>query len=297
MGRLRGLEAPIERFRTVGRMSVEARRREQYEFERELAARLLAAPRTSRRGLYAEAYDRLYGAFPELLESSADNRETRMRQADLELTLLEAFLSSERTAVEFGAGDGEVAFRLASRLRRVVAVDASPRWREGLGSAENLELLTTDDWRTPIDGASIDLVYSCHFVEHLHPEDLALHLSEAARLLRPGGACVCITPNRLLGPHDVSRYFDRVASGLHLKEYTHRELAGVMRAAGLSSVDVLRGVGSRPRRLTTRCYLAAEWMTELLPRELRLRLLSSRRLFGAGEPFRPFEQVKLVAWK
>lgn len=271
------------------------RRRQQYELERELAAGLLAAPRSARKELYAESYERLYRAFPELAESA--DRETRRRQADLEMALLAPLLPSRESAVELGAGDGEVAFRLASKLRRVVAVDASPRWREGLGSVANLALLETGDWRLPLADASFDLAYSCHFVEHLHPDDLASHLREAARLLRPGGACVCITPNRLLGPHDVSRGFDRVASGLHLREYTHRDLARAMRANGFAAVEVLREDGTRRGRLGGSCYLAAEWMTGLLPRELRLRLLSSRRLFGAGEPFRPFEQVKLVAWR
>jgi hypothetical protein len=45
-----------------------------------------------------------------------------------------------------------------------------------------------------------------------------------------------ITPNRLSGPWDISRGFDEVATGLHLKEYTVGDLAQQFMAAGFSRV-------------------------------------------------------------
>ncbi len=50
------------------------------------------------------------------------------------------------------------------------------------------------------------------------------------------GAFICITPNRLAGPQDISRYFDPVATGLHLKEYLIAELAKLFRDAGFTQV-------------------------------------------------------------
>ena len=38
------------------------------------------------------------------------------------------------------------------------------------------------------------------------------------------GVYICITPNRVSGPHDVSRGFDEVATGFHMHEYTGREI-------------------------------------------------------------------------
>ena len=40
----------------------------------------------------------------------------------------------------------------------------------------------------------------------------------------------------MLGPGDISCYFDYVATGLHLKEYTFRELAELMKSTGFRSV-------------------------------------------------------------
>ena len=38
-------------------------------------------------------------------------------------------------------------------------------------------------------------------------------LANLYRALKPGAVYVCITPNRLSGPHDISLYFDSVATG------------------------------------------------------------------------------------
>jgi hypothetical protein len=55
-------------------------------------------------------------------------------------------------------------------------------------------------------------MYSKELMEHLHCDDVdpaVEHLPGA----RPSGVYVCITPNRLGGPHDISRNFDDVATG------------------------------------------------------------------------------------
>jgi hypothetical protein len=113
------------------------------------------------------------------------------------------------------------------------------------------------------------------------------------RVLRPGAPYVCVTPNRLLGPHDVSRHFSDVPRGLHLAEYGHRELARALRAAGFRRVRVLRGLGRPATPWPLLPYAAAEALLALLPARPR------RRLLGAGRtaPFRRLEQVKLAAWR
>ena len=62
-------------------------------------------------------------------------------------------------------------------------------------------------------------------MEHLHPDDALEQLQNIYSALVPGGIYLCITPNRLSGPQDVSRDFDMVATGFHLKEYTISELS------------------------------------------------------------------------
>jgi SAM-dependent methyltransferase len=73
-------------------------------------------------------------------------------------------------------------------------------------------------------------------MEHLHPEDAMEQLGNIYTALRPGGIYICVTPNRVSGPHDISMYFDDVATGFHMKEYTVFELAEIFRKAGFSKV-------------------------------------------------------------
>jgi hypothetical protein len=50
-------------------------------------------------------------------------------------------------------------------------------------------------------------------------------------VLRQNGTYLCVTPSRLNGPHDISKYFDDEATGLHIKEYTNAELQALFLAA------------------------------------------------------------------
>jgi len=74
-------------------------------------------------------------------------------------------------------------------------------------------------------------------MEHLHPDDAREQLGNIFAALAPGGAYVCITPNRLDGPHDISRWFSDEATGFHLKEYTVTELQRLFREAGFRQVS------------------------------------------------------------
>ena len=82
-----------------------------------------------------------------------------------------------------------------------------------------------------------DCIYSNDFLEHLHPDDARLHLAEAFRVLKNGGYCLCYTPGRGSGPHDITKAFypqgfGFPSRGSHLKEYTFDELTSVASSVG-----------------------------------------------------------------
>jgi hypothetical protein len=87
----------------------------------------------------------------------------------------------------------------------------------------------------------VDLAYSNQVIEHLHPDDAAEQLSNILAVLKQGGRYICITPSRLDGPHDVSRFFDDTATCFHLKEYTHSELRNLFLRVGFQRVDAYAG--------------------------------------------------------
>jgi hypothetical protein len=79
-------------------------------------------------------------------------------------------------------------------------------------------------------------VFSSQVLEHLHPDDVPDHLSEVIRVLKPNGWLGFDTPNRVTGPHDISRGFTPEATGLHLKEWSYAELDALLRDTGFTEV-------------------------------------------------------------
>ncbi len=118
---------------------------------------------------------------------------------------------------------------------------------------------------------SLDVVYSNDVVEHLHPEDALDQSAAICDALRPGGLYLCVSPNRLSGPHDISRHFADTPQGFHLCEYTAIELAELFRRAGFASVQMVLTV--RGRRLSPLLPSAlarpVEETLDRLPRRMR----------------------------
>src|ERR1044072_6348395 len=266
--------------------------REQLEVERELAQRLLAASRTD--GLYSAVYGELLRRrphHPSLAQRSDPGAQSAL--VDLQLRLLDPFVAPATRFLEVGGGDGALAVALSRRVRSVVAVEAAAEMAGGV-AAPNVEVLVCDAPPYPLPDGCVDLAFTCHFLEHLRGDDALLHLREMRRLLAPGGRYVCVTPHRLWGPHDISRYFSDVPEGLHLHEYSQRELLALLRRAGFRrprTIPRLGGIGDWPPHARS---LALEALGSLPP--LRLRRWALERLgAGQGPPLRPLEQVMVVA--
>jgi len=217
-----------------------SRTEEAYRIEAELARRLSATPRRLRtrvaRDVYAELYRRVHW-HPDL-SRSADDRRARVRQVRY---AYDRWIRRASAVLEVGAGNCEViadAGRDSKHVRFVgIDVARAPRERSDAGLPENVLFAQAAAAEIPIADSCIDLVFSSQVLEHLHPEDVPDHLAEVARVLRPGGWLGFDTPNRLTGPHDISRGFTVEPTGLHLKEWTYREFVPLLRAGGF---DVIR---------------------------------------------------------
>jgi SAM-dependent methyltransferase len=206
------------------------------------------------------------------------------------MQLLARLLDKKKLFLEIGPGDCALAFHVAAFVRHVYAVDVSTTITRAAHAPENFSLLFSDGSTLPVPPNSIDIIYSNQLVEHLHPDDVDDHLTSILGALAPGGVYLCITPNRLNGPHDISRYFDSEATGFHLREYTIAELSSLFKRAGFSKVLMYIGAWGHYIRCPIFPAALCESLLERLPEKMRRRLAGFR-------PIRAALRVRLLGFK
>ena len=209
-----------------------------YLIEKSLAAQLRSASKIERTRLYSALYNELFQRVPnhpQLTVSPAESQQL----VKMQLRLLSRFLTPESRFLEVGPGDCALSLAVAMLAKQVYAVDVSDEITQQKQTPENLQLIISDGCSIPVAPASIDLAYSHQLMEHLHPDDALEQLRNIYNALRDEGIYICITPNRLNGPHDISMYFDAVATGFHLKEYSTTELVQLFKQVGFSRFQVI----------------------------------------------------------
>jgi hypothetical protein len=137
----------------------------------------------------------------------------------------------------------------------------------------------------------VALIYSHQLMEHLHPADAADQLGHIVERLAPGGAYVCVTPNRLSGPHDISRHFDETARGFHLREYSASELLDLFQGAGFARVAIVASLRGRTlMQIPAAVVHWAEGWVQALP-------ASRRRALWRWPPWRWLDTVCVVGYR
>ncbi len=117
----------------------------------------------------------------------------------------------------------------------------------------------------------------------MHPDDVAPHLAEVLRVLKPGGRYACATPNKLNGPHDISVYFGFQPAGFHLREYDHRSLAHTMQAADFRDLKAMGLLKGRRYEVPIGVVGAIEFMLAALPTSLRHRAIHINMLYRLSQ--------------
>ena len=250
--------------------------REHYEIEKRIAQKLRESTAAERKTLYTAAYDELLQTVkhhPCLTKN--DSAAVRRRVAS-ETANLQPFLKKDDVFLEVGPGDCAVSLAVAESVKKVYAIDVSKEVTKNLLAPPNFELILSDGSSIDVAPGSVDVAYSNQLMEHLHPEDSRKQLQNIFRSLKPGGTYFCSTPNRLSGPHDVSRNFDAVATGLHLKEYTVTELDKLFRAAGFSKTRVYLRIGKKHFFPPVKLFKIIETVIGKLPDSLRKKITFNR---------------------
>lgn len=250
--------------------------REHYEVEREIADRLRNSTAEERRTLYTAAYDELFARLPHHPLLTSGSEIEKQRQLAKHLLNLDGMVDKNSIFVEIGPGDCSLSLEVAKLAGKVFAVDVSKEVTKQANAPENFELIISDGSNIPLLPESVDVVYSDQLMEHLHPDDALLQLKNIFQILISGGVYFCITPNRLSGPHDVSRTFDDEATGLHLREYTLTELESLFINAGFTKIRILFRVSRLILHLPTFPFKLAEWLIGMFPHPLRKLLTHNK---------------------
>lgn len=256
-----------------------AQLREHYELEKQLANKLLRASPEQRLSLYNQVYDELYRTI------SHHPRNTRRydvhaQQAYVhhQITSLRRYLTPNTRFLEVGPGDCALSLAVASDVQYVYAVDVSAVAMANLHLPDNFEAVVTDGCSIPVPPASIDLAYSNQLMEHLHPDDAKAQVQNIYAALVPHGLYLIQTPNRLYGPHDISKYFDDIAMGFHLREYTYTELNRLLRSVGFKDIWALVRVRGSIVHIPALLVGWLETLIQFVPRRRRESVANMHQL-------------------
>lgn len=118
-------------------------------------------------------------------------------ECDIVLIRKTGLLEKHHAILEFGCGIGKLCNWLKENgYGSTIGIDISAQAvGYGLKRYPGLNLLCTDEESFRAPAASFDMCMSFDFIEHLH--NVQGHLRRAYELLKPGGAYIIQTPNKL----------------------------------------------------------------------------------------------------
>jgi SAM-dependent methyltransferase len=263
----------------------------QWDQEREFARDILAAPAGSLER--AETTRRAYDAVTRIFAAAAglSGKPLRMGLDPRYERLVLALLDRQRRRglpvrfFEIGFGGGLLLARVRDAGYAVEGIEVSEAMRDdacrllGPDAAEHLYRGGLLDFEPSQLEGPPSLIYWNDVLEHVPPDEAAAYLRRIAEMLLPGGTLVTITPNWHIRPSDVTSAFcppRTEAAGVHLKEYTLRQLTQLLRAAGFDRV-------------------ATPWV--VTPRHIllcRRGMASLKRLFEPTLEWMPFRLARLL---
>jgi len=199
---------------------------------------LMEHDRRKRKRMYREVYERvhpIYGRSSNTIKmQNPKDRIVRLFRKELE----------GKSILDVGCGTGYFLISVANQLehKRLVGIDIStpvlPK------NQKDIQFINADivDFDLHED---FDVVFSDQVLEHIAPSDLPIHLSSIKKALKNDGTLIILMPNRLFGPHDVTRILDYTytgrigAMGTHLNESTYSEMIPMLKVHGFSEFQTV----------------------------------------------------------
>ncbi len=228
----------------------------QWDQERAFARLILDAPRSSpqRTEVTCRAYDTVNRIVAARVAAESPGTPVgpvalglHPRHKRLVVQLLQQWRARgiEPRFFEIGYGSGMLLSWLSQRRFSVAGIEVSAAMREQarqlLGPDHEQDLLLGDFLRqeSPEPQNRYQLIFWNDVFEHIAPDEIEDYLRKICQWLVPGGQLMTITPSWHVRPSDVTGDVcppRTEAAGLHLKEYTLRELSRLLREAGFRRV-------------------------------------------------------------
>jgi SAM-dependent methyltransferase len=216
--------------------------REHYVVEKQLAEMLIKATDDERIALYKQVYRKLLLN----VKKKSDQNDWQKALNEEKSAYIKKFLQKDSSVLEYGAWNTSLLDIICQQCNDYKLVDFF-----GLFDAvpQNC-IINQNGMDADVKDESIDIVFEYVFFHLLHPNDAEKHIQALYRMLKKGGVYISVISNSTIGPSDVSRYFtNQKADGLHLKEYTHKELVQLFKKYGFRKFGVLFKINKKWRRI------------------------------------------------
>jgi SAM-dependent methyltransferase len=177
-----------------------------------------------------------------------------------------------RDVLEAGCGEGYGADLIAGVARRVIGLDYDESAVAHVRARyPRVEMMHGNLAELPLPDGAVDIVVNFQVIEHLW--DQAQFVAECFRVLRPGGALLMSTPNRItFSPGrdtPINPFHTRELNAAELTElltaagFSLESMLGVFHGAGLAELDARHG-GSVIDAQIARALANAPWPDDLL---------------------------------
>ncbi|MGO9113215.1 MAG: class I SAM-dependent methyltransferase [Thermoguttaceae bacterium] len=255
----------------------------QWQQEKAFAARIIASPKGSaaRADVTCQAYDTVTSILAAVRGTGAGSLLMGLHPKH-ERLVLDLLAQQQRQGLdarffEIGYASGTLLKRVGDAGYVFAGIEISKAMRTmavQLLGKEHRDRLYLGDFLALDPSAARNrwsLVYWNDIFEHIVPDEIGDWLKRIHKMLVPGGQLVTITPNWHVRPSDATMAIHpprTEAAGLHLKEYTLREVTHLLRQAGFESVATPLAVSSnhivrcRNGLLGLKCFFepALEWL-------------------------------------
>ena len=241
-----------------------------YDVETELASQLKHADPSKRKKMYSPVYEEYFRKLPFHPQITIKkNPELQRNRVSFQLRQILPFSNSKKTLMEIGAGDGSLSVAASNYFDTVYALEVAAEMIGNVDFPKNVKSILFDGFDIPLGNETIDVAYSNQLMEHLHPDDAEDQLKSIYRVLKKKGVYICITPNRISGPSDISWWFTDIPVGFHLKEYSAVDLKKIFKLAGFSKVIGYTIIKGKRIDIPFPAIRVIETIAEWLPAHLR----------------------------